>query len=133
MNKKLSFDFDGTLSREDVQSFVRELIKLENEVWIVTSRTDGEQALARGWHWIKGQNEDLFEVAEMCGIPNDRIVFTDHVDKIEYLEGKNFLFHLDDDFVELNGINRNLKTVKAISCIGGGWKKKIEKIVGDLN
>lgn len=43
------------------------------------------------------------------------------------------LFHLDDDFVELNGINRNLKTVKAISCIGGGWKKKIEKIVGDLN
>ena len=40
------------------------------------------------------------------------------------------LFHLDDDFVELNGINRNLKTVKAISCIGGGWKKKIEKIDG---
>jgi hypothetical protein len=123
MNKKLSFDFDGTLSREDVQSFVRELIKLENEVWIVTSRTDGEQALARGWHWIKGQNEDLFEVAEMCGIPNDRIVFTDHVDKIGYLEGKNFLFHLDDDEFELMSILESSESCKPVNVNHFEWKE----------
>lgn len=57
--------------------------------------------------------------------------YDEFVSKVQEI-GFEPLFHLDDDFVELNGINRNLKTVKAISCIGGGWKKKIEKIVGNL-
>lgn len=68
------------------------------------------------------------------GIPKDRIIFTNMQDKWYKMQEIGFspLFHLDDDFLELNGINRNLKTVKAITCTGGGWKKKLEKIVGNL-
>jgi hypothetical protein len=46
----------------------------------------------------------LYEVAESVGIPRERIIFTEHVDKIVYLKDKNFIFHLDDDREELTAI-----------------------------
>ena len=42
---KVSFDFDSTLSRKDVQSFAKELVDRGLEVWIVTSRFDDESAM----------------------------------------------------------------------------------------
>lgn len=101
---KVSFDFDGTLSRKDVQRFAKELVFLGEDVWLVTSRIATEPALKKGWHWIEKQNEELYLVAEECGIPKEKIVFTEHVDKIVFLHGKGFLFHLDDDEYELMAI-----------------------------
>lgn len=98
---KVSFDFDGTLSRKDVQKYARELVDKGFDVWIVTSRVNTETALKNGWHWIEKQNQDLYNVAEECGILRENIKFTDHVDKIVFLKGKNFKFHLDDDEIEL--------------------------------
>ena len=37
---KVSFDFDGTLSRKDVQEYAKSLVNSGLEVWIVTSRFD---------------------------------------------------------------------------------------------
>ena len=65
---KVSFDFDGTLSRKDVQNFAKSLVNTGYDVWIVTSRFDDESAMKKNWHWIKGQNQNLFSVAEECGI-----------------------------------------------------------------
>jgi len=56
--------------------------------------------------------------------------------KWEYLEQphkfeiKNFnpVFHLDDDYIELNQINK-YTTVKAISVINSNYKKKCNKII----
>lgn len=94
---KISFDFDSTLDREDVQEFAKELVRAGHDVWITTSRFDTESSLKKGWWWIRSQNEYLFEVAEECGIPKENVVFTTMIDKINFLEGKGFLFHLDDD------------------------------------
>ena len=99
--KKISFDFDGTIARKDIQRFAKELINEGYDVWIVTSRCATEPALERGWHWVEKQNQELYDVAEEVGIPREKIVFTEHVDKIVYLEGKGFLFHIDDDPDEL--------------------------------
>ena len=99
--KKISFDYDGTLSRTDVQSFAKSLVENGHDVWIVTSRIATEPALKKGWYWIEKQNEELYGVAEKCGIPKDKIVFTEHVDKIVFLKDKGFTFHLDDDEHEL--------------------------------
>ena len=41
---KVSFDFDGTLSRKDVQKLAKELVSEGHEVWIVTSRFSDEAA-----------------------------------------------------------------------------------------
>lgn len=110
---KISFDFDSTLDREDVQEFAKQLVKDGHEIWITTSRFDTESSLKRGWWWIKSQNEQLYEVAEECGISMDNITFTTMIDKINFLEGKDFLFHLDDDRVELELIEESED-----SCIG---------------
>ena len=36
--KKVSFDFDGTLTRTLIKDYAKSLIDLGNEVWIVTYR-----------------------------------------------------------------------------------------------
>lgn len=98
---KVSFDFDGTLSRKDVQSFAKELVNSGHDVWIVTSRCSTEEAKKKAWWWIEKQNQELYDVAEECGIPKEKIVFTEHIDKIVFLKDKDFAFHLDDDEHEL--------------------------------
>lgn len=104
---KISFDFDSTLDREDVQEFAKQLVKDGHEIWITTSRFDTESSLKKGWWWIEKNNQQLYEVAEECGIPKENIAFTAMIDKIKFLEGKNFLFHLDDDETELEFIEES--------------------------
>lgn len=98
---KVSFDFDSTLSRKDVQGLAKELVNEGHEVWIVTSRFDDETAMTKNWHWIKGQNQKLFDVADECGIKSENIKFTCMQSKSVFLKSKGFVFHLDDDDIEL--------------------------------
>lgn len=99
---KVSFDFDHTLSRIDVQEFAKELTSKGYEVWIVTSRFDDETATSQ--KWIKSKNKRLFDIAEECGIRKDNIHFTCMQSKSYFLENKDFVFHLDDDDIELTDI-----------------------------
>ena len=55
---KVSFDFDSTLSRKDVQKFAKELIDKGIDVHIVTSRSSFKQLDEEGY------NDDLYEVAD---------------------------------------------------------------------
>ena len=120
---KVSFDFDGTLSNKDVQSFAKQLVDDGHDVWIVTSRCATEPALAKGWHWIEKQNQELYDVAESVGIPKDKIVFTEHVDKIEFLADKGFLFHLDDDEHELMCILQSGDPCNPLHADHFSWKE----------
>ena len=104
---KVSFDFDHTLSRKDVQTFAKELVSEGHEVWIVTSRFSDEAAKEKKWHWIEGQNQKLFDVAKECGIKKENIQFTCMESKSYFLSGKEFIFHIDDDDIELMDILDN--------------------------
>ena len=126
---KISFDFDSTLSRKDVQSFVINLITKGHEVWIVTSRFATEPALERGWWWTEKQNQKLYDVAEKVGIPKDRIVFTNHVDKIEYLKDKGFAVHVDDDPDELMAIFQSGDPCKVVNVDHSDWVYHFNEIV----
>ena len=120
---KVSFDFDSTLDRESVQKYAAELISKGIEVWITTSRLSDEKAPSKEW------NKDLYKVADELGIPRERITFTSMVDKYEFFLGKDFLWHLDDDWVENRLINKHTKT-KAISHIGSGnWIGKCNRLI----
>jgi len=130
---KVSLDFDSTLSREDVQEFAKELSLIGHEVWITTSRQDTENALARGHHWVERQNEQLYEVASKCWIKRDHIKFTEFVDKIEFLEGKKFLFHLDDDVEELVLIAESNDDCVPVDVNLPGWKEKCIEILKSDN
>lgn len=98
---RVSFDYDATLSRKDVQEFAKKLVSRGIEVWVVTSRFDDETAKEKAWWWIKDQNNNLFEVTDECGIRRENIKFTNMESKSIFLKDKAFTFHLDDDYIEL--------------------------------
>jgi hypothetical protein len=128
---KISMDFDGTLSRKEIKNYAKELIIEGHDVWIVTSRFATEPALANGWHWVEKQNQELYDVAEEVGIPRDKIVFTEHVDKIEYLEGKGFLFHIDDDSDELLEIVKSGDPCKVVNAEHSDWLLHCNEIINE--
>jgi hypothetical protein len=126
---KVSFDFDSTLDRTEIQRFARELIATGHEVYIITSRKDDEHAASPGW------NDDVYLVAEELRIPKDHIVFTNMVDKFEFMLMRDDLidikFHLDDDPEELCLINKHTETV-GVSCWGNNtWKQKCLRVLSN--
>jgi len=123
---KVSFDFDATLSTEHIQKYAKELIERGIEVWIVTSRWENVDNYK---HFINATNDDLFKVAEDLGIPRERIHFTNMEDKWEFLKDKDFIVHLDDDWVENKMILKYTKT-KAVNSFGNSsWRQKCERIL----
>jgi hypothetical protein len=132
MKPKISLDFDSTLDRGDVQSFVRKLSLRGFDLWITTSRIDTNTALKNGWWWVKSNNQELYDVAESCGIPVENIVFTSYIDKIEVLKDKNFIFHLDDDEVEVDLINQSDDRCVGVWVENPNWEKICLKIIDAL-
>lgn len=131
MNNQVSFDFDSTLSRNDVQDYAQSLINKGFEVWILTSRFEN----CYDYPWYKGVGEhchqDLYTVTNKLGIPPERIIFTNMVDKADViLERDDFnpIWHLDDDYIELNVIHKRTNT-KAISVVASSYKKKCNKLL----
>jgi hypothetical protein len=126
---KVSFDFDHTLSRKDVQVFAKQLVDDGHEVWIVTSRFSDEAAKEKKWHWIEGQNQKLFDVAEDCGIKKENIQFTCMESKSVFLKDKGFVFHLDDDDIELMDIFESKDSCRAIHVDHFEWKETCQNIL----
>jgi hypothetical protein len=126
---KVSFDFDSTLSRKDVQSFAKDLVDSGHEVWIVTSRFDDKTILERGFIHAKNQNKILFEVADRCGIKRENIKFTNMEPKSDFLKGKGFSFHLDDDEYELMDILESGDSCKPINVGYFDWDSACKEII----
>lgn len=143
---KVSFDFDGTLEREIIQEYAKELVEAGHEVWIVTTRYDNETAKTVNWRmiaqdsdtidyptYVKEKNEELFAIADEVGIPRERIKFTNMAWKYSFLRDEGFDLHLDDNPKELNLINQHSKSTGAIGCKGTNtWKEKCEKVLKNL-
>ena len=128
---KVSFDFDATLSRHDVQVYASNLVDEGHEVWIVTSRWDFDN-LDKRWKSKKDgepwRHQDLFQVAEWCGIGKERIHFTNQVKKVKFLEDNDFIFHVDDEFSELIEIMKNGK-VESINVDYFAWEHECHDII----
>lgn len=95
---KISFDFDSTLSRPDIQEVAKRFIDFGDDVHITTTRRDKID-------FIEIENSEVFEVAEKLGIPKENIHFTNMQDKEPFLNG--FDMHFDDDEYEIDLITRS--------------------------
>jgi len=122
--KKVSFDYDGTLALPSVEEFAKELVEQGYDVWVVTSRV-GDDDLDNSFQpWrTPDWNRDLWESCERIGIPKDKVVFTSFVDKIDYLKGKNYIFHLDDDLYELTAIMESGDSCMPLNVGHSDWKR----------
>lgn len=138
---KVSFDFDGTLQRPDVQEYAAKLIKLGIEVWVVTTRYDSNHK--HKWSkvfpeelWAKitsnttgDPNAELWAVVDRLGIPRYQVRFTCMEWKYTYLNGTKFLWHLDDNPEEFTHAKQKGCNVTMIQVESGNWKQKCEKII----
>jgi hypothetical protein len=117
---KVSFDYDGTLSYPSIRVFATLCKTLGCELWIVTSRFKDKD------------NEELYEVAEKLEIPEERIIFTSWADKSDFFEkNSDFLFHADDDFIEVELINERT-SVKGIDIFADAeWQEKCLTLISE--
>lgn len=111
--RKVSFDFDGTLSKESVQKYAKELFDKGFEVWIVTLRF--ENHLNDKLYGKDYNNEDLYAIADQIGIKREHIVFTALVDKGEYFsKHDDFIFHLDDSYPQIKDVTEKCVNTKPV-------------------
>ena len=123
MRQVVTFDFDNTLSRADVQAYAKQLIQQGIEVWVLTSRYDD---IHRHRYPQNPTNNDLYAVTDQLKIPRERIRFQCMRPKAEYLHLSNVIWHLDDDPVEYEEINLDTKTI-GILMTDPEWKNHCTK------
>jgi len=124
MKKKVSFDFDKTLSTWRGQAYAKELIERGYEVWLVTFRYEKPR------NGFFDNNAGLFRIAEDVGIDKDNIIFTNFVFKHNFFkDNDDFIFHLDDSYDEISMINDSCENTKGIWFIGESWKPKCEELM----
>lgn len=93
MTKKISFDFDGTLSENYIQELAH-FLKHVAELWVCTSRAPGKQ-----------NDKDLKPIVQSLNIPAERILYTDGGMKWSMLNHYGIDIHFDDmedEIVEIN-------------------------------
>jgi hypothetical protein len=121
--KNVSIDFDGTLQYKDVQDYVQTLMDREDvTVWVTTRRYPNS---------IKRNNHDLYKVTRRLGIPDNRITFCSFDYKFEHISNRPFVFHLDDDPIDLElldkGSNGRIKCIHYL--YDGNWRGHCERFL----
>ena len=128
----VSFDFDHTLSRPDVQKYAKELIQKGIDVWVITARYDDLHThlyinnTGCDPHW---NNDDLWEVVENINLPKNRVRFMNMVPKYMFLSNTKVIWHLDDNFDELSCILDSGISTKGIDVTKNGWKRECNKLL----
>jgi len=124
---KVSFDFDGTLSKPMVQKYAKELLERGYDVRVTTARYDEHNK--HKWK-LHPSNEELYKVVDILGIRREKIVFMNMELKADYFKNHgDFIFHLDDDWVENNHINSETK-IPSIAAFGNPtWKEECEAAI----
>ncbi len=122
--KKVGLDFDGTLTRVDVQRYARLLIKYGIEVHIVTARH-------KQFDLYDSEHVDLNTVACKVGIPDEHIHFLNCSDKSKfYRENTDFVFHLDDSWFTVDDINEHTDLI-SICVLDDGWIMKCDELLNE--
>jgi hypothetical protein len=125
---KVSFDFDGTLEFQDTQEYAAELIAKGVEVWVVTTRWDENH---KHKYPENATLDDLWEVVDRLGIPRHQVRFTCMEWKYTYLNGTNFIWHLDDNPAEFSKAKTNGCNVPMINVDTNGWMIKCDRLIQD--
>lgn len=102
--KKISFDFDDTLTKRSIKKLAAGLVQKGHDVWIVTSRKVHPT-----------RNAIVFETAFKLGIPKEKIVFVGDWKVKYFVNNQDFDYHIDDYWVEIDSINSQTNVV-AFPC-----------------
>jgi hypothetical protein len=126
----VSFDFDKTLSRPDVQEYAKELLSLGVDVWVITARYDDLHKHLYIDDYGDNPNQDLWEVVDKIGIPRWKVKYMNMVPKAFFLKKTNVIWHLDDNITELFDIKTSDVKAIGIQVNSDTWKRKCDKLLG---
>lgn len=120
---KISFDIDGTLfNNSSVQQLAKDLSKRKNiELWIHTRRKEKDPF----------ENREVYELADIYDIPEERVIFTDGQYKFNFLDNNNINIHIDDDSAEMAFIPLGRPNIVQL-CIYTGWKDRVLSYINRL-
>lgn len=126
--RKISVDFDSTLSEPNVQQLIYELqlIHFDLEVHIVTSRQEDSHNPSDKW------NSDLYIVAKQLDIPMERIHFCNLNPKYKFfMDNSDFLFHLDDDIEDVEDIqlHTNIQSILYVPTFNNTIETKVKELL----
>lgn len=125
LKMKVSFDFDGTLTRLDVQRYARLLNRMGLEIHIVTARHKAHDL-------DKNDHQDLWMVANKVGILDRNVHFLNCADKSKFFikEDNDFIFHVDDNWFTVDDINEHTD-VTSVCVLDEGWLMKCDELIKD--
>ena len=130
---KVSFDFDDTLEHKYIQDYAIELLDRGIEVHIVTTRYEDVtkyKGYSHNYKTYDTLHKQLFEVAEVLGIPKENIHFTNMDWKYTFFKNNlDFKWHLDDNAKECNLLNRHTSVIGICHDGSSTWKNKCEKLL----
>ena len=101
---KVSFDFDGCLSEDYIQSLAKSLIDSGNDVWVITARAIFFGGMDKETY-LKAFNRDIVQVCKEIGIDLSKVIITGGSLKFDYYLSCKFDLHFDDDWEEVLEIN----------------------------
>jgi len=125
MKQIITIDFDGTLSKPEIQGYVKDLIQQDIQIFILTSRFD---ELHKHLFRLNPTLDDLYTVTDSLGIPHKNIFFTNMDSKHNFLEKTKVIAHLDDDDTELWSINEYTNTAGV--SVNSNYQKIINTLLG---
>lgn len=126
----VSFDFDQTLSRSDVQEYAKELLSLGVDLWVLTARYDDLHTHLYTDDFGDNPNQDLWDVVDKIGIPRWKVKFMNMVPKAFFLRKTKVVWHLDDNHTELFDIRNSSVDTIGIYVNSSTWKRKCNKLLG---
>lgn len=91
---KVSFDFDDTLDKENVQQIAKRYLTEGKEVYIITRRQEND-------------SKEVYDIAEKIGIKKDNVYFTNGKMKWETIKRLDIGLHYDNNPDEIRLINEN--------------------------
>lgn len=120
---KVSFDFDGTLSKKETQKYAKFLKDNGIDVHITTSRFTDPHAYS-----LLSNHNDIWRCIYDLNIDKNKVHFTDMNLKYHYLSDNNFIWHVDDNYEEILTINDNT-SVKCFFVNDKNWMEEANKLL----
>ncbi len=127
---KVSFDFDGTLTLDEIKDYAKDLIRRGFDVHIITARYHDEHVHKYGnVQWKMAGNDDIYDfVRKHLRLSKDKIIFCNMEPKGPHINHIPFIFHIDDDQTELCSV-QDYTSIITVYAKDPHWKTKCEKAI----
>lgn len=123
----VTIDYDGTLTRSDVQDYLKRLRSGGFRPMVLTSRYGYIYKDRDGFGYE--QNRDLFDKVEGMGFKKEDVCFTNGGDKCGFIRSLRPLIHLDNDSSQVRRVMEETGIV-GVNVAREGWQSEADYILG---